>query len=175
MARNQKGLIVGALIVLVLLLMGGKKPPGVPAAPSGSIEGAVTLSQETYAARAHRVPKRIGDTVTISVSWTAATKNFQGQPIAWNYGISWWYINLPTGEVFKGGFFNIGNRPNGSFSFGASDVLDAVFFPGNWSVQVALHADNSSPSGLPLNDMPLLENDALLLATGAHNNAFQVV
>ena len=174
--KNGKGVIVLALLALLLLLMGQKKPPGggTGATPGGSI-GSVDVTQGSYAARAHLIPKSIGSTVTLTLTWTAATKDFQGQPIPWNYGISWRYINLPTGALRAGGFFNIGSRPNGSFGFDASDILDASFTPGNWSVQVGLVADTSSPIGTPNNDMPALEDNALLLANGEHNNAFQVV
>ena len=174
--KNSKGVIVLALLALLLLLMGQKKPPGggTAATPSGSV-GSVDVSQGSYAARAHLIPKPIGSTVTLTLTWTAATKDFQGQPIPWNYGISWQYINLPTGALRAGGFFNIGSRPNGSFGFDQSDILDASFFPGNWSVKVSLHADSSDAVGNPIGDMPALEDNALVLANASHNNAFQVV
>ena len=174
-SRNR-GLAVLAILALLLLLL-GKKPAGGDgggaAKPGGSI-GSVDVTQN-YAARAHLIPKGIGDTVSITVTYGAATKNSLGEPIPWNYGISWRYKHLPTGELRTGGFFDIGSRPNGTFSFGASDTLDSSFFPGNWSVEVTLHADNSSATGAPLGDMPALEDNALVIGSGQHNNAFQVI
>lgn len=176
--RNNRGLII--LVILGLLIVLGLKKPmggggGAPAVPSGSIATAVTLTQVEYAARSHLVVKHVGDTVNILVSWTGETKNGLGQPISWNYGISWRYQANPTGAFRFGGFFNIGSRPNGTFSFGASNILDSTFFPGNWNVQVTLHADNSDANGQPLNDMPILQENALVIANGSHINAFQVV
>ena len=178
--KDKKGLIVLALLGLLLLMLGGKKPPGgggaaTPGGNIGSVDVSQGYAQGGYAARAHLIPKPIGSTVTITLTWAAATKDFQGQPIPWNYGISWRYIKKSTGTILIGGFFNIGSRPNGSFGFDASDLVDALFTPGNWSVQVRLVADTSSPTGTPNNDMPALEDNALLIATGEHNNAFQVV
>ena len=174
--KTNRGLAVLAILALLLLLL-GKKPAGGDgggvASPSGSI-GTVDVTQN-YAARAHLIPKSVGDIVTITVTWTAATKNSLGEPIPWNYGISWRYRKDDTGDLRDGGFFNLGSRPNGTFSFGASDILDASFISGNWDVEVALHADNSSADGQPLNDMPALEDDALLIGLGQHNNAFQVI
>ena len=172
--RTKKGgLIVLALLGLLLLVMGLKKGngSGTSATPSGSI-GSVDVAQGWAA---HLIPKSVGDIVTIAITYSTATKNSLGQPIPWNYGISWRYKHPPTGELRAGGFFNIGSRPNGTFSFGASDTLDSSFFPGNWRVEVALHADNSSATGQPLNDMPALEDNALVLATATHPNAFQVM
>ena len=172
---KKGGLIVLALLALLALLaMMGRKNGnggGTAATPGGSI-GSVDVSQG-YAAPL--IPKSVGDIVTIAVSYSTATKNSLGEPIPWNYGSSWRYRHAPSGSLRAGGFFNIGSRPNGTFSFGASDTLDSSFFPGNWQVQVALHADNSSPTGQPLNDMPALEDNALVLATATHPNAFQVV
>ena len=173
--KSNKGLIVLALLAVLWLLAGKKGAAGgTGATPSGTV-GSVTVTQGYYAARAHLLPKRVGDTVTLAVSWSAATKNFLGEPIPWNYGISWRYRRAVTGDLRAGGFFNIGSRTNGSYVFGASDILDASFITGDWDVQVTLHADSSSPDGLPLNDMPALQDDALFIAGGEHLNAFRVV
>ena len=193
-----------ALLLLLLLLggavlafrsKGGTTPPpgGGLATPGGSV-GSVDVGQGGSAGvrvglsqrgghgrmNSHLVVKRIGDTVALTVTWTAATKDFAGQPIPWNYGISWRLISTTKAGLVNLGFFNIGSRPNGSFSFGTSFVLtpgtfDPTFWLGSWTMQVALHADNSSPTGQPLGDMPALGDNALVIGFGEHVNAFRVV
>ena len=70
--KNGKGVIVLALLALLLLLMGQKKPPGggTGATPGGSI-GSVDVTQGSYAARAHLIPKSIGSTVTLTLTFDA--------------------------------------------------------------------------------------------------------
>ena len=182
---NKVLLGIAAIVALAFLLLRPKASPpgGGVVTPSGAISS-VDVAQGAMRAGhrrrkqgimgAHLIPKAIGGTVSITVSWTAATKSFSGQAIAWNYGISWRYIHPLTGALRSGGFFNIGSRPNGTFIFGASDPVDVGFFPGDWSVQVVLHADNSSPTGEPLNDMPTLQGDALAIGFAEHTNAFRV-
>lgn len=175
--KDNKGLVILAILALLLLLAGKKKAPapgGGAALPGGTV-GSVDVTQGYYAARAHLVVKHVGDTVFTTGSWTASTKDFSGQPIAWNYGMSWRYRSAVTGDLRFGGFVILGNKPNGTFAYSLSNVLDAAFFPGNWDVQVALHADNSSPTGQPLGDMAFLRDNALLLANGDHLNAFKVI
>ena len=171
-SRNR-GLAVLAILALLLLLL-GKKPAGGDgggaATPGGKVFS-VDVAQN-YAARAHLIPKSVGDTVTITVNYSAATKSSLGEPIPWNYAISWRYLHS-GGAIINGGFFMIGSRPNGTFPFGASDVVDSTFPPGNWKVQVTLHADTSSPTGTPNNDA--VNDDALVIGFAEHNNAFQVI
>lgn len=181
--KDNKGLIILAIIALLLLLAGKKKAPGDggggTATPGGSV-GSVDVTQGFYAARAHLVVKRIGDMVNISLSWTAATKDSAGNPINWNYGMSWRIISTTKAATVPIGFLDIGSRPNGAFSFSTSffldpNTLDPTFWLGSWTVQVTLHADNSSPTGQPLDDMPALQDDALFIGFGEHSNAFKVV
>ena len=175
--RKNRGLIALAILVLLLLMLGRKKPAGGAggaATPGGSI-GSVDLTQAYYEARAHLVVKRVGDTVTLGIIWTAATRDSLGQPINWNYGISWRYRQNITGDLRGGKFINLGSHPNGNFNFSASDVLDFTFFTGNWDVEVSLHADTSTADGQPSNDMAVLKDDALAVGFLRHVNAFKVV
>ena len=183
MAPKNKGvgLLVLAILALLLLLAKPKKPPA-PAVPGGNIAGVVTLSQgNSYQARAHLVVKGAGDALIIGVTWTAATTNFLGEPIPWNYGISYRFVSRPTGAILAGGWANIGSKPNGThtFTFNNITALSPLNYPAfagkSWDVQVSLRADRSSPTGEPLGDMAVLEDNALLLANGEHRDAFRVV
>ena len=184
MAPKNKGvgLLVLAVLALLLLLAKPKKPPA-PAVPGGNIAGVVTLSQgNSYQARAHLVVKGAGDALIIGVTWTAETTNSLGQPINWNYGISYRFRQSGTPNItLAGGWANIGSFPNGThtFTFNNITALSPLNYPAfagkTWDVQVALHADRSSGTGEPLGDMAALEDNALLLANGEHLNAFRVV
>lgn len=120
----------------------------------------------------HLVLKFIGELVDVTASWTAGTTDFQGQPIAWNYGMSWRYEIPSTGDLRSGGFFRIGSRPNGPFFFTFSEVLDTSFIPGDWTVRMTLHADRSSATGTPLEDA--VNDDALVIGSMQHTGAFRV-
>lgn len=196
MEQRGKGkaavVVVAALVALAFLLFRGKAGgTGGAVTPGGSISsvgvtqgGNVALGSghrrgwrrgATGSMGSHLLIKSVGNTVTVTVGWTAATKNSSGQYISWNYGISWRYRHFLTGTLLYGGFFDIGSRFRGSFVFTAAPLtLSAPFSGKDWDVQVALHADRSSPTGVPLGDMPALEGDALLIANGQHLNAFRV-
>ena len=173
-SKNKGGIVALVIAALLLLFLSGKKPPGTgqAALPGGNIAGVVTLSQ-LYHARAHLVTKRVGDTVTVMVTWTAATRNAAGQPIDWNYAISWRYIRATSGDLINGGFSRIGSKPNGTFTFTGSSSLVGVSLLGNYSAEVTLHADTSSSAGTPNNDA--VDDDALVIGFGEHKNAFQIV
>lgn len=184
--KDKKGLIVLVVLGLILFFTGQKKAGGGGGAalPSGNIAGVITLAQGNMArTHAHLVTKTAGAQLAIGVTWVAATKNSLGQPIPWNYGISYRFREnaAAVGNLVFGGWANIGSRPNGTFTFTFNDVtaLNALNYPifagKNWDVQVTLHADSSSPTGQPLGDMPALEDDALPIGFGEHLNAFQVV
>ena len=188
------GLVLAGLIALALLSRQEEEVPPPPngaggtAVPEGAINS-VDVAQEGQAGSLqmlqafmgiHSVPKTAGDTIVIDIPWSALTKNAAGQAISWNYGISWRYRHARTGSLLAGGFFVIGSRPNGAFVFTVNDTdslnpLNYPLFQGkDWDVQVALHADSSSPTGEPLGDMVRLEDDALFLSFREHPAAFSV-
>ena len=161
--RGRKGgaiiLAIAAIAAVLWLLRGkGPPPPGTgPATPAGSVFSVDVAQRARTAMRrgraamgSHLLLKSVGGTVTVTVMWTAATKSSTGVPIPWNYGITWQYKQVSTGVVLDRSFFPIGSRPNGTFTFGtAPKILSVLYSGGDWTVEVALKADTSSPTGTP--------------------------
>ena len=186
--RSKKGgaiVLAIAAIVAVFFLLRGKggapPPPGTgPATPAGSVfsvdvaQRVRTVMRRGRAAMgSHLLLKSVGGTVTVTVMWTAATKSSTGVPIPWNYGITWQYKQVSTGVVLDRSFFEIGSRPNGTFPFStAPKTLSVLYSGGDWTVEVALKADTSSPTGAPNNDVGL--NTGVVIANSQHLNAFRV-
>ena len=186
--RGRKGgaivLAIGAIVAVFFLLRGkggAPPPPGTgPATPAGSVfsvdvaQRVRTVMRRGRAAMgSHLLIKTIGSTVTVTVTWTAATKSSGGTPIAWNYAISWRYRHAPTGTLLSGGFFPIGSRSPGTYTFGTAPLTLSPPFSGkDWDVQVTLKADTSSPTGTPNNDVG--EDTGVVIANAQHLNAFRV-
>lgn len=158
MARRKKKDDKGLLFLLVggvaLLLLNKKTSggggTGTPSVPGGKVS-AVGVAQ-LGAMRSHKVQKRAYDNVTITIGWTASTKNAAGQPIPWRYAFDY-DLTDSGGVVRQGG----GLLVNGEFLFAqpngpatSTSVLALTGLgTGPYGLKCSLWAARSNPDGTP--------------------------
>lgn len=170
MARKKKsdsGLIILLAAGAAIVFLGFKKNGGGngagPATPGGSL-GTVEVNRGA-AMGAHLVPKTHGEVIQAMITWTPATVNAAGQPIAWTYFFDFEIVERSTGIVRQSGGLGQANGTTGSL-FNTFGVSLQVGFSGAYDFRLFLFGANSDPNG-----NPIVPSSGVLLDSETHLNA----
>ena len=110
-----------------------------------------------------KVPKLVGDSLTVGITWDAGTTDFNGQPIPWRYQLGVDLFSPKLGEIVQGIRVPDGYSLEGPGSHSRNLVFTALNpglqFAGELSVNVLLLGAPSDPDG-----NPIMPSDPIILA-----------